>query len=191
VVLSPPELLIAFRAGCAPLIFVLACFGFPGPLLAAVLGAAFLSDVFDGVIARRLGIATAGLRRADTLVDTFFYVVAGAALKVAVPAAFDNAELPLVLLMIVHVSRGTFELSKYGRLSSYHMWSSKMLGVLLVVALVQAFVTGQPSALLSLALWFGVANEIEGFAISTMLPSWRPDVPSILHARHDAARRTA
>ncbi|HXT32481.1 MAG TPA: CDP-alcohol phosphatidyltransferase family protein, partial [Vicinamibacterales bacterium] len=103
-VLSPPELLIAFRAGCAPLIFVLACFGFPGPLLAAVLGAAFLSDVFDGVIARRLGIATAGIRRADTLVDTFFYVAAGAALKVAVPAAFDNAELPLMSLMIVHVS---------------------------------------------------------------------------------------
>lgn len=190
-VLSPPELLIAFRAACAPLIFVLACFGFPGPLLAAVLGAAFLSDVFDGVIARRLGIATAGLRRADTLVDTFFYVAAGAALKVAVPAAFDNAQLPLLLLMIVHVSRATFELSKYGRLTSYHMWSSKMLGVLLVVALVQAFVTGQPSALLSLALWFGIANEIEGFAISTVLPSWRPDVPSILHARHEAARRTA
>jgi len=191
VVLSPPELLIAFRAACAPLIFVLACFGFPGPLLAAVLGAAFLSDVFDGVIARRLGIATAGLRQADTLVDTFFYVAAGAALKVAVPAAFDNAELPLVLLVIVHVSRGTFELSKYGRLSSYHMWSSKMLGVLLLVALLQAFVTGQPGALLSLALWFGIANEIEGFAISTVLPSWRADVPSILHARHDAARRTA
>jgi phosphatidylglycerophosphate synthase len=191
VVLSPPELLIAFRAACAPLIFVLACFGFRGPLLAAVLGAAFVSDIFDGVIARRLGIATAGIRRADTLVDTFFYVAAGAALKVAVPDAFDAADLPLVLLVIVHVSRATFELTKYGRLSSYHMWSSKMLGVLLVVALAQAFVTGQPSALLSLALWFGVANEIEGFAISTVLPSWRPDVPSLFHARHRAARRTA
>ena len=157
----------------------------------AVLGAAFLSDVFDGVIARRLGIATAGIRRADTLVDTFFYVAAGAALKVAVPAAFDNAELPLMLLMIVHVSRGTFELSKYGRLSSHHMWSSKMLGVLLLVALLQAFVTGQPGGLLSLALWFGIANEIEGFAISTVTPSWRADVPSILHARHDAAQRAA
>ena len=190
-VLSPPELLIAFRAVCAPLIFVLACFGFPGPLLAAVLGAAFLSDVFDGVIARRLGIATAGIRRADTLVDTVFYVAAGAALKVAVPDAFDNADLPLVLLVIVHVSRATFELTKYGRLSSYHMWSSKMLGVLLLVALLQSFVTGQPSALLPLAIWFGVANEIEGFAISTVLPSWRPDVPSFLHARHEAARRTA
>jgi phosphatidylglycerophosphate synthase len=188
VVLSPPELLIAFRAACAPLIFVLACFGFPGPLLAAVLGAGFLSDVFDGVIARRLGLATAGIRRADTLVDTFFYVSAAAALKVAVPNAFDAAELALVVLVIVHVSRGTFELAKYGRLSSYHMWSSKLLGVLLLVAMVQSFVTGQPSALLPLAVWFGVGNEIEGFAISTLLPTWRPDVPSIFHARHAAER---
>ena len=190
-VLSPPELLIAFRAACAPLIFVLACFGLPGPLLAAVLGAGFLSDVFDGVIARRLGLATAGIRRADTLVDTFFYVSAAAALKVAVPNAFDAAELALVVLVIVHVSRGTFELAKYGRLSSYHMWSSKLLGVLLLVAMVQSFVTGQPSALLPLAVWFGVGNEIEGFAISTLLPTWRPDVPSIFHARHAAERRPA
>jgi phosphatidylglycerophosphate synthase len=54
-----PQILIAFRAACAPLIFVLACFGFPGPLLAGVLVAAFLSDVIDGVIARRMsGVLT-------------------------------------------------------------------------------------------------------------------------------------
>lgn len=190
-VLSLPELLIAFRAVCAPLIFVLACFGFPGSLLALVLGAAFLSDVFDGVIARKLGTATAALRRADTLVDTVFYVAAGASLKVAVPHAFDNAELALVLLVIAHVSRATFELAKFGRLSSYHMWSSKLLGVLLVVALVQGFVTGEPGAILPLALWFGVANEIEGFVISTLLPSWRADVPSVVHALQSAQRGTA
>ena len=38
--ISPPQLLIAFRAGCAPLIVVLAYFHFPGPVLAAVLGSA-------------------------------------------------------------------------------------------------------------------------------------------------------
>jgi CDP-diacylglycerol--glycerol-3-phosphate 3-phosphatidyltransferase len=191
VVLSPPELLIAFRAGCAPLIFALACFGFPGPLLALVLVAAFLSDVFDGVIARRLGLATAGVRRADTLVDTFFYVAAAAALKVAVPRAFDNSELALVSLVIVHVSRATFELSKYGRLSSYHMWSSKLLGILLVIAMLQAFITGQPAAILPIAIWFGVVNEIEGFAISAVLPAWRTDVPSIVHALHYPQREAA
>ena len=55
--ISPPQILIAFRAACAPALFVLACFDFPGPVLAGVLVAAFVSDVFDGVLARRTGTA--------------------------------------------------------------------------------------------------------------------------------------
>ena len=78
--LSTPELLIAFRGVCAPAIFVLACFHFPGAVLAAVLVVAFLSDIFDGVIARRQGTATAELRSADTIVDTVFFVSAAIAL---------------------------------------------------------------------------------------------------------------
>ncbi len=182
VVLSPPEVLIAFRAFCAPAIFVLACFGFPGPLLAAVLIAAFVSDVFDGIVARRLGCATAALRHADTLVDTVFYIAAAIALRIAVPGVFDAAALPLALLVAIHVSRATFELAKYGRLSSYHMWSSKALGVLIVVAMTAAFLTGRGGALIPVTVWAAIANELEGFAASLVLPVWTVDVKSIAHA---------
>ena len=181
-VLSAPEVLIGFRAACAPVIFVLACFGFPGPLLAAVLLAGFLSDIFDGVVARRMGCATAGLRQADTLVDTVFYVAAGIALWVAVPGVFAGASLPLTLLIVTHVSRTTFELTKYGRIASYHMWSSKALGVLMVTAMTVVFLTGHPSAFVTVTLWFTIANEIEGFAASLILPAWTADVKSIVHA---------
>ena len=119
--MSASQLLMAFRAACAPLIFVLACFDFQGPLLAGVLVAGFLSDVADGLIARRTDPPVPGLRYADTLVDTVFYAVAGAALAVAVPAAFDGAGLLLVVLVTIHVSRATFEVTKYGRVASYHM----------------------------------------------------------------------
>ena len=180
--LSTPELLIAFRGLCAPAIFVLACFAFPGAVLAAVLVAAFLSDVFDGAIARRQGIATAELRMADTIVDTVFYVSAAIALHVAVPAAFDATWPLVVVVTIVHVSRKTFELTKYGRIASYHMWSSKLLGALLVVAFTQAFLATRTGALLGIALWVGVLNELEGFAASVVLPGWRVDVPSLIHA---------
>jgi phosphatidylglycerophosphate synthase len=182
VVLSAPEVLIAFRAACAPAIFVLACFRFPGPLLAGIVLAAFVSDVFDGVVARRLGCATAGLRHADTVVDTVFYVTAAVALRVAVPGVFDRASLPLALLIVIHVSRTTFELTKYGRIASYHMWSSKALGVLIVVAMSVVFLTEQPSVIVTLALWGAIVNELEGFLASVILPRWRADVPSLLHA---------
>jgi CDP-diacylglycerol--glycerol-3-phosphate 3-phosphatidyltransferase len=173
---------MAFRGLCAPAMFVLACFGFPGPLLAGVLTAGFASDVLDARIARRMGIATPALRYADTLVDTLFYASAAAALAVAVSRAFDGTGLPIVALITIHVSRATFELTKYGRVASYHMWSAKALGALLSVAMACSFMTGAPNALMPWALWLGVGTELEGFATSAILPAWRADVPSFLHA---------
>ena len=38
--------------------------------------AAFLSDVFDGILARRLGVATPTLRRLDSIADSVFYLAA-------------------------------------------------------------------------------------------------------------------
>lgn len=186
--LSAPQLLIAFRAACAPAIFVLACFAFPGPVLAGVLLAAFLSDVLDGAIARRTGAATPSLRYADTIVDTVFYVAAAVAVKIAVPGAYEGLWMPLVALITIHVSRATFELTKYGRIASYHMWSSKALGLLLAAAMTIAFVSGSRTAVLTAALWLGIVNELEGFAASLVLPSWRPDVPSFVHALATRAR---
>ena len=187
-VISPPQVLIAVRIACAPAIFVLACFGFGGGILAAILVAGLVSDLLDGVVARRVGMATAAIRYADTLADTLFYIGAGTALEAAVPGAFDDAEAALVTLVIVHVSRATFELTKYGRVAAYHMWSSKLLGVLLAAALAQGFLTDRTGPLLTVALWVGVANVIEGFVASAVLPSWRVDVPSVAHALRARAR---
>jgi phosphatidylglycerophosphate synthase len=188
--ISAPQLLVAFRAACAPAVFVLACFRFPGFLLAAVVIAAFASDVLDGVLARRTGTATASLRYADTIVDTIFFIAAAIALRIAVPHAYEGLWLPLVSLIVVHVSRATVELTKYGRIAAYHMWSSKALGVVLVAALVTAFLTGRPTPLLAAGLWLGVVNELEGFAASLVLREWHCDVPTVLHAfrtPHDGA----
>jgi CDP-diacylglycerol--glycerol-3-phosphate 3-phosphatidyltransferase len=183
VVLSPPEVLIAFRAFAAPAIFVLACFEYPGPVLAGVVLAAFASDVLDGIVARRrMGLATPRLRHADTLVDTVFYAAAAVALRIAVPATFAGLALPVSLLVAVHVSRATFELSKFGRLSAYHMWSSKALGIVIVLTMTMVFLTGRPTGLVAIALWMGVINELEGFWTSAILPVWVADVPSVVHA---------
>src|SRR4029078_9149921 len=148
--------------------FALAVFGFAGPLVAGLLLAGFLSDVFDGVVARRQGVATPMLRYADTLIDTFFYLAAAVAMRVSVPQVFAGVRLVVVALIIIHVSRTTFELTKYGRIASYHMWSSRALGILMVTAMTVVFVTGRPSALVTATLWFAIANELEGFAASAI-----------------------
>lgn len=177
-----PTILIAFRAACAPLIVLLAYRGVHGWTLAGVLFAALLSDVFDGVIARRQGIATPALRHADTIVDTVFYTAAAAALAIAIPRAFAGTESLLAIFVTIHMERAIFEVVKYGRVASYHMWSAKLFGLLLAGAFGSAFIMDRATPWLGVALLVGVWNEIEGFAASAMLPHWRPDVPSIVHA---------
>jgi hypothetical protein len=93
----------------------------------------------------------------------------------------------VIAFITIHVSRATFELTKYGRVASYHMWSAKALGLLLAAALAHGFVTARPSVILTCALWVGIWNELEGFAASAVLPSWQSDVPSIVHAVRSAS----
>jgi CDP-diacylglycerol--glycerol-3-phosphate 3-phosphatidyltransferase len=71
--LSIPASLVSFRAALGPGIIVMSLFGSSGLVLAACLVLALLSDIFDGVLARRSHIDTENLRRWDTRADTLFY----------------------------------------------------------------------------------------------------------------------
>jgi phosphatidylserine synthase len=126
---------MVFRGLCGPAMFVLACFGFPGRVLAAVLIAGLVSDLLDVRIARRLGTINPSLRHADTLVDAVFYTSAAAATAISVPGAFDGAGFLLILLITVQVSRATLELTKHRRLASCHIWPAQLLGLVLAVTM--------------------------------------------------------
>jgi phosphatidylglycerophosphate synthase len=60
------------------------------PAFAVCLATAFLSDVFDGIAARRLGVATTALRRLDSAADTVFYVAAAYAAWELYPEAVSR-----------------------------------------------------------------------------------------------------
>jgi hypothetical protein len=71
------------------------------------------------------------------------------------------------------------------------MWSSKALGVLLVTAMTGVFLTGHPTVLVAVTIWAAVANELEGFGASVILPTWTTDVPTAVHACRLARVRAA
>jgi hypothetical protein len=110
-----------------------------------------------------------------------FYSFTGLALWALVPGALGGLWIPAVLFIVVLVSRTTFELTKYGRVAAYPLWSSKLVGSLGVTALAVTFATGRSTPLLALAIWAGIGNELEGFVASAILPACRSDVPSLLH----------
>ncbi len=177
-----PLLLTLLRATIAPLVVVLALWH-PWPAAFGVcLVIALLTDIFDGILARRLGVATANLRRLDSIVDTLFYGCATFALWHLYPQALRSRVLPLSLLVGLELARYAFDLLKFGREASYHMWSSKAWGLALFIAFFSALALGADNALLDVAIWLGILADLEGLAISLVLRHWRRDVPSIVHA---------
>ena len=141
-----------------------------------------LLDVFDGIVARRLGVATPLLRRMDSLVDTIFYI---AVLYCA--AAYHLAALrqrwPLLgLLLALEAARYIFDYVKFHREAAYHMYSAKAWGLVLGAAVIALLAFDRAGWLLSAALVVGIVSDCEGLAISLLLHESVEDVPHVFRA---------
>ncbi len=177
-----PTLLTGLRAILAPVVALLAWFAPMPKLFAVCLAAAFLSDIFDGIIARRIGVATPTLRRLDSAADSIFYAACLLATWHLYPAAITERLVSLCLLVALEVARYLIDILKFRREASYHMWSSKVWGIALFVGFFCLLVRGATGLTLSLAVYVGIVADLEGLAISIALRTWRPDVPSLFHA---------
>jgi phosphatidylglycerophosphate synthase len=177
-----PLLLTSLRVVLAPLL-VLVGLAWPARgAIGVILVTAFLSDVFDGVIARRLGVATPGLRRFDSAADTLFYVAVAVVTWHLHPHAITSRAVPLMLLGTLELVRYAFDWHKFRREASYHMWSAKLFGLALFLGCFGLLALGSGDAMLTVAIYLGILSDLEGLVISALLKKWRPDVPSFLHA---------
>jgi phosphatidylglycerophosphate synthase len=177
-----PRLLSLLRAALGPVVVLLAYFWSNPAAFAACLTAAFLSDVFDGVVARRLGIATASLRRLDSIADSIFYFSALWAVWVLHPEAISKNLHVLGALLLLESARYAYDFWKFRREASYHMWSSKLWGIALFCGFFAVLVFGNDGFPVSAAIVMGIVADVEGLLISMTLRSWRHDVPTIFHA---------
>lgn len=177
-----PILLIGLRAALAPILLGLAL-GWPRPEAFAIcLALALLSDYFDGVIARRLDIATASLRRLDSAADTLFCLAALGAVWILEPQVLHAHIATLGILLMLELGRHAFDLIKFGREASYHMWSSKLWALALFLAFFMLLVLGEDGPWVMAAIGLGILSDLEGLTISLLLPRWRHDVPTFIHA---------
>lgn len=116
-----PILLTGLRAFLAPIVLALSLYSPQPAAFAVCLIVAFLSDIFDGIIARRLSIATANLRRLDSAADTLFYAACVFAAWHLHPAAITDRTVPLLILAALEVIRYLVDFAKFQREASYHM----------------------------------------------------------------------
>jgi CDP-diacylglycerol--glycerol-3-phosphate 3-phosphatidyltransferase len=177
-----PAALIILRFFMGPLLLLNAIDGKADAWFIVGFVVAFLSDIFDGVIARRLGVSTASLRRADSWADVCLYLCVGVSAFLVHPDVVIAFRKPLSVVMGIQLIWWVVNLAKYGQPASYHTYSAKAWGVTLFVATIALFGFGYGGLTLSFAIAVGIIHTLEEIAMTLILPQWTHDVLSIVHA---------
>jgi phosphatidylglycerophosphate synthase len=175
-----PWSLVAFRLFLGPAIVLASSrTATPEPWLGLLFLSGPLSDIFDGVLARRFGTATPALRISDTVVDIIFYLFVLIAVIVINGPAIRHRIWLIGAVILIEAARLLLDLIKFGRIASYHAYSAKLFGLLLMLAVGWLLSFPRDSWLLTAALICGILSELEGLAFSFLLPEWIHDVKTL------------
>jgi phosphatidylglycerophosphate synthase len=177
-----PVGLTALRLLLAPVLVWLVYAEARGAVFAAVILVAFVSDYFDGVIARRIGVATSELRHFDSRADLVFYATAAWVVWRMHADVVHAIGIPALVVIGLDVVRHLFDFLKFGKDAAYHAWSSKAWGVFLALALILLMGFGVAWPFVWIAVVLGLIAQVEGLLISVVLPAWTHDVPTVFHA---------
>lgn len=179
-----PIILIVSRLAIGFIIIALALFPDDSYRVAilALLTIGLLTDIFDGIIARRLGIATQKIRRLDSSVDQVFFISAGIAAYLLCPVFFERNGVKLILLLSVEALTYIISFLKFRKEIATHSWGAKFWTLILFATLVQIVLTCDSTVLFEICFWVGILTRLEIVGIILALKSWTNDVPTLYHA---------
>lgn len=176
-----PALLIVIRIVLGPCLFLVCTrFGYHAWILPILLASMF-SDIFDGVIARKLKSVTASLRVADSWADAWFFLWIGLGSWLTVRSILVSFTVPLLIEVAVQVSSYAFDLIKYGRLATFHAYTAKAWGFSLYLAGIGLLVF-HTGAFVWPSFALGLLSALDALIIKLVLPEWRHDVLSCFHS---------
>jgi phosphatidylglycerophosphate synthase len=142
---------------------------------------AVLSDIFDGIIARRLGVSTPRLRQADSWADICLYLCIAVSVWLVFPQTILAFKIPLLIAVLAQLTLFAMSLIKFRKMPSFHTYTAKAWGIALLVATVSLFGFNDDKALW-IAIAFCLINSVEEMIMTLILPEWQCDVLSLFHA---------
>lgn len=169
----------AVRALLGPVMILGERASWNGLTLAALVATALLSDIFDGVLARRWKCDTAAVRLFDSMADIVFYTGCAVALWMRHRDVVQGLAVPIGVVVALEALGIAIAFVKFGKPPSYHSYLAKVWGLALACALVASFATKTPTGLILVALGFGALANVEGIAMSIIMPVWCQDIKSL------------
>jgi phosphatidylglycerophosphate synthase len=173
-----PWAITGLRAALGPVIIAGAACNWSGLALACMAASAAIADIYDGKLARRWKCDGPGVRLFDTMADTLFYACVGVALWLCQSQIWHACAGMIAAMLAIEGLRWLIEIVKYGKPASYDTSLARCWGVVLAIGVVTVLATHRGGLLIDAAMLVGMACNLEGIAMSLVLPVWRRDVPS-------------
>ena len=174
-----PLSLTTLRLALGPLALYCACAPLARIWFLPIMIAALLSDIYDGVLARRFGVATPRLRRFDSLADIVFYIFILISTAVVAPVLIRTNWIWIALALSAETACISIAMVKFHRLASAHSYLAKGFGLMLFAGLTAILCTGGPAWVLpALAITCAVMDA--EIVLMTLLDNRPPvDMPTV------------
>lgn len=179
-----PFALTTLRLLLGPTALALAFGAAPRWIFLPLLVAGTLSDIFDGILARRFGVATPALRRYDSIADILYYLFILGALWLLCREVVRENLWAFAVMLASEAGAILVCAVKFGKYPATHSWLAKFYGLCLLGGLIAllAFDAGR-WAVISLAAVAAAANS-EIILMHLLAKTPPVDVRSIFSLRH-------
>lgn len=139
-----------------------------------------LTDVFDGIIARKLNISTDKLRIWDSNVDQFFWLIVIASVFYLNFSFVKENFLWIAIILLLEFSSYLISYLKFKRTIATHSILAKVWTLSLLWFLIDLTLHSTSEVAFYSCIFLGVISRIEINLIVLRLKKWATDIPSIL-----------
>lgn len=174
-----PMALVALRCLIAVLLVIDALDGKTGLWFVIGFAIAGISDMLDGMVARRYKVVSTIGSAMDGYADAFLYTCIVFCIWRVHPEIIKSFFIPVLTIGATQVISWLISLFKYSKITSYHTFGAKVWAVTLFVATFSIFAFNYAGVFLWIAIIVGVASNIEDMMITLVTPYWAHDVSSI------------
>ncbi len=182
--LGIPVGLTTLRLLLGPVTLFCAIHGAPRIVYLPILVIGTLSDIFDGILARRFRVSTPFLRRYDSVTDIIYYLFVLSAVWMLCRPVFVKTRWAILLLLLSEAGCIGICAARFGKYPATHSYLSKFYGLCLLGGLIALLVFDASGWVIFTLMVVGLVTNIEIIVMHCISDFPPVDLPSIFVLRN-------